>query len=64
GKLVFAGAAPLLVAIHEGREDDAPWASAAIDALAAHCMTLINAALTPVDDRHERAALLRWLASP
>lgn len=61
GSLVFAGAAPLLVAIHEGREDDAPWAGAAIDALAAHCMTLVNVAHAPIEDRHELAALQRWL---
>jgi hypothetical protein len=63
GRLVFAGRSELLVAVNEGRDDKAPWAAAAIDALAAHCMSLINLAHTPVDDRQERAAIEHWLTS-
>jgi hypothetical protein len=63
GRLVFAGRSELLVAVNEGRDDKAPWAAAAIDALAAHCMSLINLAQTPIDDRQERAAIEHWLTS-
>ncbi|HUQ07887.1 MAG TPA: hypothetical protein VM261_35575, partial [Kofleriaceae bacterium] len=63
GRLVFAGRSKLLVAVHEGREDKATWSASAVDALAAHCMSLIDLAHTPIDDRQERAALEHWLAS-
>ena len=61
GRIVFAGKSELLIALLEGREDHAPWGAGAVDALAAHCMTLINHARAPVDDSHERLALQYWL---
>ncbi len=57
----MAGESPLVLAIASAELTRAPWADAAIDALAAHAMTMLNRARTLVHDRDERAALARWL---
>jgi hypothetical protein len=64
GQLVFAGDSEMLIAVAEARDDKGLWAAAAIDALAAHCMTLVNQERGQVHDSHERAALEMWLQSP
>jgi hypothetical protein len=52
---------PRLVAVEAARVARSPFAPAAIDALAAHLIHVLNDALTSVTDRHERAALARLL---
>jgi hypothetical protein len=63
-RLVFAGQSRLLVAIAEAHEDGGTWAKAAIDALAAHAITLVNQARSTIDDAHERTAIRYWLETP
>jgi len=55
--LAFAGYHPRLRAIAAGLVARAPWSAAALDALVAHVVTVLNIALTSVTDATEAHAL-------
>jgi hypothetical protein len=55
--LYFAGDNPRLHAIANALLARSPWAQVAVDALVAHAVTVLNAALTEVTDASETAAL-------
>jgi len=60
-RVTLAGDSDALRAIELVRIDDSPWASAAIDGLTAHVVTVLNVALTTVTDVAELHALGRLL---
>jgi hypothetical protein len=61
GKIELAGRDDRLIAIEAARVAGSPWAPAAIDALVAHVVTLLNVGLTEVTDAAEASALGRRL---
>ncbi|MCL4228526.1 MAG: hypothetical protein KJZ91_29020 [Myxococcales bacterium] len=60
-RLVLAGASRPLRHLAEALAARAPWASAGVDALAAHAMTLLNLVHERVTDRHEAETLVTWM---
>ena len=60
--LVLAGEHPRLRAIAAACHARSAWADAALDALAAHAITVLNVGLTDVTDAAESAALGMLLA--
>lgn len=63
-RIVLAGESELMRAVGGAHEERMTWADGAADAVAAHCMTLVNQERAPIDDSHERAALQYWLETP
>jgi hypothetical protein len=59
--LQFAGASTRLLALAGACRVNSPWATQAIDALVAHTITVLNAALTEITDATESAVLQQLL---
>jgi hypothetical protein len=61
GVIILAGEASMLAAVDNARQARSAWAPAAIDALAAHVVTVLNVELTSVTDAAEAHAVSKLL---